>query len=239
MLRFAIPSAITKLVGEQITQIDRRAKYLLIHTTGASVLSHLGMTGTWQRADDKREQHTHDHLRLSAEDGTTLVYNDPRKFGFIELFDREKGAPRLAELGPEPLDQAAFTADYLAAALHKRNAPIKSLLMDQAIVVGVGNIYAAEALFRSGIHPKRKAASVSKARLETLVKTVREVLEEAIEAGGSTIDDFRKINGQSGYFQHTFSVYAREGQPCLVCKRTLKLAKIGGRSSVYCPQCQK
>ena len=239
MLRFRIPSAITELVGERIEAIDRRAKYLLWHTTGASVLSHLGMTGTWQLVDAKREQQTHDHLRLTTDDGTTLVYNDPRKFGFIELFDRELGAPRLEGLGPEPLDASVFNADYLAGVLHRRNAPIKSLLMDQAVVVGVGNIYAAEALFRAGIHPKRKAASVTKPRLAKLVEKVRDVLQEAIAAGGSTIDDFRKTNGQSGYFQHTFSVYAREGQPCLVCKRKLKLAKIGGRSSVYCTHCQK
>lgn len=235
MLRTRIPKElVTLLTGARVTAIDRRAKYLLWRTDRATLLSHLGMTGTWQHTATERPRHKHDHLRIVTDDGVTLVYNDPRKFGFVEL-----GEDRLRELGPEPLDAAAFTADYLHACFAGRRAPVKALLMDQAVVVGVGNIYAAEALFRAGIHPKRHAKAVKRERLERLVIAVREVLEEAIVKGGSTIDDFRKTDGQSGYFQHTFAVYGREGQPCHVCKSKLTLARIAGRSSVYCRKCQR
>ncbi|MCC6806827.1 MAG: bifunctional DNA-formamidopyrimidine glycosylase/DNA-(apurinic or apyrimidinic site) lyase [Deltaproteobacteria bacterium] len=240
MLRFRIAKELPSVLeGARVVAVERRAKYLLVRTDKRTLLSHLGMTGTWQHVTSDHVAQKHDHLRLDTDDGTTLVYNDPRKFGFVELLPADSPAPRLAALGPEPLDPSAFNADYLVRVFRKRKAPVKSLLMDQAIVVGVGNIYAAEALFRAGIHPKRAATTVKRERLVRLVACVRDVLNEAIAAGGSTIDDYRKTNGQSGYFQHTFAVYAREGEPCLGCGTTLKLARIGGRSSVYCGKCQR
>ncbi len=241
-LRFGVPRDFARaLEGRTVREVARRAKYLLLRTDGPSVLSHLGMTGTWQHTVPDHVARKHDHVLLTLDDGGALVYNDPRKFGFVDLIDPEREArhPRLRDLGPEPLDERAFTATYLAARFHRRRAPLKGLLMDQRIVVGVGNIYAAEALFRAEIHPLAKAGRVRIVRLERLVAAVRAVLHEAIAAGGSTIDDFRRTNGESGYFQHAFAVYDRAGEPCPRCNRALRSRVIAGRSSVYCARCQK
>lgn len=241
-LRFDVPADFARvLTGAEIQRIDRRAKYLLLTTGEHVLLSHLGMTGTWQRFDRAPQRRKHDHLGLALSDGAWLIYHDPRRFGFVELMRQDEVADNahLRALGPEPLDAQAFSADYLAQALRGRSAPIKTLIMDQSVVVGVGNIYAAEALFRAGIHPRAKAGRVRPARLERLVAAVREVLAEAIVAGGSTIEDYRTTEGQSGYFQHNFAVYGRDGQPCARCATTLRLLRLGGRASVYCPKCQR
>ncbi len=169
-----------------------------------------------------------------------LIYNDPRRFGMIDVF---KGCGsehiRLANLGPEPLDETAFHLEYLLGICRKRKASIKQVIMDQAVVVGVGNIYASESLHLAGINPKRSAATVSKAKLEALVIAIRQVLDKAISAGGSTISDFKQAGGSSGYFQHQFKVYERSGEACLHCGSIIKQVTLGQRSSFYCPRCQK
>jgi formamidopyrimidine-DNA glycosylase len=238
MLRFAIPRDLDeRLRGTTLERIDRRAKYLLLRFSSCTLLSHLGMTGTWQARVEGSKKH--DHIELRLDEGTRLVYNDPRRFGFVDWVEDDATHPRLVNLGPEPLDANAFHAGYLEEALALRKAPIKAALMDQSVVVGIGNIYAAEALFRAGIHPLAKASRVRIARLQALVSHVREILSAAIEKGGSTIDDFRRINGDSGYFQNSFSVYGREGLPCPRCAKALLLKVIAGRSSVYCSRCQR
>lgn len=228
----------TRLAGRRVLAVRRRAKYLLIDTDGPVLLNHLGMTGVWREApaDDLR---THDHLILHLADGRRVVFNDPRRFGLVGLCRADGGHAALDGLGPEPLAEA-FTAAHLAAAcLRHRRAPIKTVIMDQAVVVGVGNIYAAESLFRSGIRPTLPAGRLHEPRLGRLVAEIRAVLGEAIAAGGSSIDDFRHVNGLSGRFQHDFRVYGRAGQPCRVCGAVLVGKAIGGRASVWCRSCQR
>ena len=228
----------SQLAGRTVRGVRRRAKYLLIDTDGPGLLCHLGMTGVWRLAPEG-DQKMHDHVVLELKDGRRVVFNDPRRFGLIDLLRHGDRHPALDALGPEPLS-TAFDTDVLFSAFQRhRRAPVKAVIMDQAVVVGVGNIYAAESLFRSGIHPLRAAGRITKTRVERLVGVIREVLSEAIAAGGSSIDDFRHVNGLSGRFQHTFRVYGREGQACSMCKSTLKGRVIGGRASVWCPRCQK
>jgi formamidopyrimidine-DNA glycosylase len=238
-LRAKFPRDLGKrLAGARILGVRRRAKYLIIDTPKVGLLCHLGMTGTWRLAPQGDER-VHDHCYLELADGRRLAYRDPRRFGLLDLVEPGDQHPRLRELGPEPLDEQEFQADYLAAVCAGRKTPIKNLIMDQRVVVGVGNIYAAEALFRAGIDPRRRARSVKKPRLEQLVSEIRTVLGEAIEAGGSTISDFRQAGGDAGHFQVNFKVYDRAGLSCLACATTLRCVVLGGRSSVWCPRCQR
>jgi formamidopyrimidine-DNA glycosylase len=215
--------------------VRRRAKYLLIETTKATLLSHLGMTGSWRVADSPR---THDHLTLHLADGRRLVFNDPRRFGLAALLDGNGDHPLLAELGPEPLDPA-WNGAVLHRALRGRKAAIKALIMDQQVVVGVGNIYAQEALFRSAIRPQRPAGRLDRGTCDRLVDAIRNVLQEAIAAGGSTISDFVHAGGGTGLFQHRFRVYGRGGQPCAVCATAIRRTTIAGRTTCWCPRCQR
>lgn len=240
-LRTAIPRELPRrLAGQPITGIRRRAKYLLWTTPAGSLLCHLGMTGSWRLAA-AGEERDHDHCYLHLTDGRRLAFRDPRRFGLLGFVPPggEASHPSLAGLGPEPLDATAFTPAYLHARCRGRRGPIKALIMDQAIVVGVGNIYAQEALFRAGIRPTRAAGRVPRDRLAALVTEIRSVLGEAIAAGGSTISDFRQAGGGSGYFQHNFQVYDRGGQPCRRCGSTLKSGVVGGRGTTWCPKCQR
>ena len=236
-LRTVIPPDFAmKLAGQPVLAIRRRAKYLLIDTPSATMLCHLGMTGTWRLAPIGEER-THDHCYLELTDGRRLAFRDPRRFGQLDLAAADDRHPSLDRLGPEPLGDA-FTASYLRERLRGRKQAVKALIMDQAIVVGVGNIYAQEACFRAGIRPTRAAGSLKLARLERLVAEIRTILEEAIAAGGSTISDFRQAGGESGYFQHDFRVYDRAGQACSQCSNTLRGKIIAGRSTVWCDRCQ-
>ena len=236
-LRRAFPKDLgQRLTGAKVTGLGRRAKYGLIHTDrDDTMIFHLGMSGSWRI--NRSELEKHDHLLLETEEGTRLALNDPRRFGSVDLVPTGEldEWPAFAALGPEPLE---LEARDLKRRLAGRSAAIKLLLLDQGIVAGLGNIYVCEALYRAGIHPKRAGGSVSLARLERLVVAIREVIDEAIEAGGSTLRDFASPDGELGYFSKTFAVYDREGKPC-GCGGTVKRFVQGGRSTFYCPACQR
>lgn len=259
-LRFPFPAGFAeRLTGSRITSLWRRAKYILASLdSGDVLLIHLGMTGRFtvfsqQGSKDLGEfyfstsagQGAHDHVVLALEDGTRLVYTDPRRFGLMDLIPESAAAAHklLANIGVEPLGNE-FNANYLAEHFHGKNAPLKSALLDQHIVAGLGNIYVCEALHRAGLSPRRKARTLVKTagedpRLGDLVRHVREVLAEAIIAGGSTLQDFAHTDGASGGFQQRFLVYDREGEPCLRCGAPIVRLVQSGRSTFYCRHCQK
>jgi formamidopyrimidine-DNA glycosylase len=238
-LRWPVPRTLPKaLAGRAIEAVRRRAKYLLLDTEAGSAIVHLGMSGSLRVLDPALPPKAHDHVDLVLDSGRCLRFNDPRRFG-CWLWQRA-GATHalLAELGPEPLD-AGFDADYLAARCRGRRAPIKHVLMDQRIVVGVGNIYAAEALFRAGIHPARAAGRIAPARFIALVDAVKAILAHAIERGGTTLRDFLRPDGEPGYFEQELFAYGRGGESCKVCGSILKWADWGQRQTAYCPRCQR
>ncbi|MBA2479040.1 MAG: bifunctional DNA-formamidopyrimidine glycosylase/DNA-(apurinic or apyrimidinic site) lyase [Planctomycetes bacterium] len=238
-LRVRIPPSLgRRLAGQPITGIRRRAKFLLIDTPAGSLLCHFGMTGTWRLAPPGDER-PHDHCYLHLADHRRLAFRDPRRFGMLGLVEPHGRHPSLDGLGPEPLDAQQFTLEHLAQRCRRRKAPIKAVIMDQAVVVGVGNIYAQEALFRAGIRPQRPAGAITRARLARLVDEIRLVLAEAIVAGGSTISDFRQAGGDSGYFQHRFRVYGRAGEACVACGARLTGGVVGGRGTTWCRTCQR
>jgi formamidopyrimidine-DNA glycosylase len=224
-----------RLTGAKVTGLGRRAKYGMIHTDrGDTMIFHLGMSGSWRI--DRAKLEKHDHLLLETDEGKRLALNDPRRFGSVDLVatDELDEWPAFKALGPEPFE---LDARDLRKRLRGRTAAIKLLLGDQRIVAGLGNIYVCEALYRAGIHPKRAAGSVSLDRLKRLVTAIRDVLDEAIEAGGSSLKDFISPDGELGYFSKTFAVYDREGEPC-GCGGTVRRIVQGGRSTFYCPACQ-
>lgn len=241
-LRFPFPPNFAeKLSGGRIQAISRRAKYLLFEVSGNQILlSHLGMTGrfsTHARAPKTYEKH--DHVVLHFEGGSVLVYNDARRFGMMDVCDATALPvhPWLAHLGPEPLEKN-FSAAYLKRALLARKTAVKLAIMDQEMVVGVGNIYASEALFKAGIHPRTPAADAA-SRAGALNKAIREVLHAALASGGSSLRDFVDVQGETGYFQHQFAVYGRDKKPCFTCASEIQLLRQGGRSTFYCPNCQR
>ena len=236
-LRRALPVDLgQRLTGARVTSLRRRAKYGVIDTDrGDSLIFHLGMSGRWRI--DPTDIEKHDHLLVETDDERRLALNDARRFGSLDIVRTDELAdwPPFKALGPEPLD---ITADELKRRLDGRIAPIKLLLLDQRIIAGLGNIYVCEALFRAGIHPKRPGGSISLERLKRLVPAIHDVLEEAIAAGGSTLRDFASPDGKLGYFSKRFAVYDREGQPCS-CGGAVKRIVQGGRSTFYCPRCQR
>ncbi len=236
------PHLAASLEGATVIRVGRRAKYLLLDTDrGQTTLVHLGMSGKLLlRPARPNALDKHDHLLMSLASGQVLVFNDARRFGLWELAETEHldEHPLLSHLGPEPLS-ADFDADYLQAALAKRSGPLKPVLMDQALVVGVGNIYAAEALFRARLHPQLPAHTLGKLQVRILVPAIRQVLEEAIESGGSTLRDYVRSDGDAGYFQHHFAVYGRTGKPCTRCATPVEQIVQAGRSTFFCPNCQK
>ena len=238
-LRRAFPADLVQaLTGARVTGLGRRAKYGLIHTDRARTLVfHLGMSGRWRI--DPEDIGKHDHLVLETVSGHILALCDPRRFGSVDLVDSEALAvwPPFAALGPEPLGPH-FTPAHLQRAFGGRTAAVKTLLLDQQIVAGLGNIYVCEGLFRARIDPRKAAGKVSRAALGRLVPALRKVLAEAIEAGGSSLRDYAQPSGQLGYFAKQFEVYGREGQPC-ACGGTVRRIVQGGRSTWYCPKCQK
>lgn len=245
-LRWPVPSTLgSVLAGQTITAVDRRSKYLLFRTAPGSLLVHLGMTGhlavrrTSGTSPAELPRERHDHVDIVLEGGIYLRYRDPRRFGAMLWLPAGEGAhPLLAGLGPEPFD-AAFDGGYLHQATRGRRVAIKVALMDNHLVTGVGNIYANEALFRAGIRPTLPAGRLSLARAERLVGTVREVLAEAIAKGGSTLRDYVDADGRAGEFQLHYAVYGRAGKACPACGQTIRIRRLGQRSSFFCPACQR
>lgn len=253
-LRWPIPDAIrTALPGQRIHAIRRRAKYLLLDTDAGSALLHLGMTGSLRVLPPHTPLRLHDHVEIILEGvggapGPVMRFNDSRRFGCVLWQAPGETHPLLAGLGPEPLsdalegaafDGAVFDGDYLFRRSRSRSAPVKTFLMDQAVVVGVGNIYAAEALFMAGISPLRAAGSLSKGRYRLLADAVKEILTHAIQRGGTTLRDFISPDGAPGYFEQELLAYGRGGEACKRCGRALRQALIGQRASVWCGRCQR
>ena len=240
-LRWPIPPEVARhLPGQRIDAVRRRAKYLLLDTAAGSALLHLGMSGSLRVLPGRLAPGTHDHvdIRIAGRGGKVLRFNDPRRFGCLLWQAPGDVHPLLRGLGPEPLSDD-FDGDYLHARSRGRNAPVKSFLMDQRIVVGVGNIYAAEALFAAGISPLRAAGRVSRERYRGLADAVKAILAAAIRRGGTTLRDFTAPDGAPGYFEQELAVYGRGGLPCPACGRPLRQASIGQRASAWCAHCQR
>ena len=251
-LRWPFPERMAeRLTGARVVALRRRSKYILAELDrGETLLVHLGMSGRMTVSGDPLGQFVHDHPQAAKHDhvvfdmdnGARVTFNDPRRFGAMDLIDTAGLAEHrlLRVLGPEPLGND-FHEDHLIAAFKGKNSPVKSALLDQGIIAGLGNIYVCEALFRAQISPKRKAGQLAAARVAALVPIIRQVLEEAIIAGGSSLKDFRQANGELGYFQHSFDVYGREAEPCKRqgCGGTIARITQSGRSSFYCGKCQR
>lgn len=239
-LRLPVPPGIEGLVaGQRVEGLSRRGKYLLIRLTRGTLLVHLGMSGSLRVVPAGSPPGPHDHLDLCLAEGTCLRLRDPRRFGlFLWIEGDPAGHPLLAHLGPEPLGEG-FSGDHLWRRSQGRRTAVKAFLMDARVVVGVGNIYANEALFLAGIHPGRQCGRVSRARYAQLAATVRRVLAEAIAQGGTTLRDFVQEDGRPGYFAQSLRVYDRTGEPCPGCGEPIRTRRIGQRSSFYCPRCQR
>jgi formamidopyrimidine-DNA glycosylase len=251
-LRRPFPAGMAgRLTGQRVLALRRRSKYILADlASGETLLIHLGMSGRMLISGaqvgmfhhDHPAPAKHDHVVLDMGSGARITFNDARRFGAMDLMPTESAAahPLLAALGPEPLGNG-FDEDYLVARLKGRNTPVKSALLDQHVIAGLGNIYVCEVLFRAGISPTRRAGQIAAARVRGLVPIIRQVLTEAIDAGGSSLRDYRQADGELGYFQHRFDVYDREGQPCAKpgCGGTVGRVVQSGRSSFYCPACQR
>ena len=238
-LRWPIPREVEDLLpGQRIDAIRRRAKYLLLDTGAGSALLHLGMSGSLRVLPSDTPVRAHDHVDIALDSDRVLRFNDPRRFGCLLWQAPGTVHPLLADLGPEPLSDD-FDGDFLFALSRGRSAPVKTFLMDQAVVVGVGNIYAAEALFMAGISPLRAAGKVSRERYAALADAVKAILAHAIARGGTTLRDFISPDGAPGYFEQELSAYGRGGEPCRRCGRPLKQALIGQRASAWCGHCQR
>lgn len=238
-LRWPVPMALQDAVGCTVISVRRRAKYLLLETEKGTIIIHLGMSGSLRVLDSSVAVEKHDHVDIVLNSGKCLRLNDPRRFGSVlwqvgDVLEHKL----LASLGPEPLTDD-FTAQRLFDRSRSRKIPVKSFLMDNHIVVGVGNIYANEALFSAGINPKRAAGNVSLQRYQILVEEVKLVLAKAIAQGGTTLKDFTQTDGKPGYFVQELQVYGKAGKPCPKCGEELQAMKIGQRNTIYCNQCQR
>lgn len=239
-LRQPVSASLTQIEGRKITGIRRRAKYLLLDVAdGSTVLIHLGMSGSLRVIPADAEWKKHDHVGLTLSTGRQLRFHDPRRFGLVlHLTEPEPLAhPLLAKLGPEPFAET-FNAGHLKAACAGRGSAIKLAIMDNAVVVGVGNIYAVEALFRAGIRPLAAANRLTLPRVAKLVGSIQAVLAEAIDSGGTTLRDFLHSDGEPGYFKQRLNVYDRKGQPCRICATAIRHAVAGQRATYWCPACQ-
>ena len=235
-LRWPIPEDIQKLQGQKLLKLTRRSKYILAEFENDTMLWHLGMSGSFRLCEAQDQLRKHDHLVIQFDD-IQLRYHDPRRFGCILWLDEYSQTKLIDTLGPEPLSDG-FNADYLAAKFKTKNVGAKVAIMDNHIVVGVGNIYATESLFNLGIHPAQPASSLSRDQIERFVIEVKRILKQAIDLGGSTLRDYSNAMGENGYFQQTLLAYARSGEMCVNCETTLENLKLGQRASVFCPQCQ-
>ncbi len=239
-LRWPIPTGLSKILSKQVIKsVSRRAKYLILSCDAGHVILHLGMSGSLRVLNANTPPEKHDHIDFIFTNGQCLRLRDPRRFGAV-LFTKEEPTQHklLKSLGPEPLSKY-FSDHYLFEKSRKRQLTIKSFIMDSKIVVGVGNIYASEALFRAGIHPKRAAGKVTKEKYNLLTTAIKEVLKEAIQAGGTSLRDFTKSDGKPGYFRQSLNVYGKKGEPCPNCNKPITQSVIAQRSTYYCTQCQK
>lgn len=238
-LRWPIENCVHNLKGQIIQHLHRRAKYLLLTCETGTLILHLGMSGSLRICPHETELRKHDHFILRLHTGMELRLHDPRRFGAVIWCKSDPAShPLLKHLGPEPLSDE-FDPSHLANACKGRKTSIKQLIMNNKIVVGVGNIYACEALFLSGIHPTRAAGRISQPRLIRLVRQIKDVLSEAIKQGGTTLRDFLREDGNPGYFKQSLNVYDREGLACRKCGAPLKRILISSRSTFYCPRCQR
>ncbi len=240
-LREKLPdNFVARLEGRRVTAVERRAKYILIHLDDATVLVvHLGMSGQLVLGAKPNAIGPHEHVSFTLDDGRVMRFTDPRRFGLMDIVPEDEFAAnkRFRDLGPEPLG-ADFTGKILTERINGRKGPIKTTLLDQTIVAGLGNIYVCEALFAAGISPRRQAGRTAR-QADHLVEAIRDVLKSAIKAGGSSARDYVNANGEQGWFQARWKVYDHEGKPCPSCRATIKRLVQGGRSTFYCPKCQR
>ena len=237
-LRWPVEKTVeTQLAGNVVESVDRRAKYLLLNTTDGTAIIHLGMTGTVRIVDCESPAGVHDHFDLELNSGQALRFRDPRRFGSLHWTRDPGGHWLIRDLGPEPLGDE-FGGEYLWRRSRSRKVAVKQFIMNAGIVVGVGNIYASEALFGAGINPKRAAGRISLPRYERLASAIRDVLTRAIAAGGTTLQDFVGGDGEAGYFQQQLDVYDREGLPCRRCDSPIRAIVQGQRATYYCVNCQ-
>jgi len=239
-LRRPVPQALQgECIGTSIHEIGRRGKYLLFYTGRGTLIWHLGMSGSLRILTDGRRAEKHDHIDLVFEGGICLRYRDPRRFGLVEWTEADPlEHPLLCHLGAEPLEDE-FDGTYLWQRSRNRKIPLKNFIMDSRVVVGVGNIYASEALFQAGLRPDRPTGSLTKHMAEKLIAAIKDVLARAIAAGGTSLRDFVDGQGQPGYFAQELKVYGRARQPCPACGGPIDKKMVGQRSSFFCPRCQK
>ncbi|KAA8732784.1 bifunctional DNA-formamidopyrimidine glycosylase/DNA-(apurinic or apyrimidinic site) lyase [Acinetobacter qingfengensis] len=235
-LRWTVPDDLILLCGLTLNQLQRRSKYIIASFGDKKMLWHLGMSGSFRICDPKEELRKHDHVIFDF-GKQQLRYHDPRRFGCLLWLDQNTQKKLLDPLGPEPLSKD-FNTEYLQQKLHHKQSAIKVALMDNHVVVGVGNIYATESLFNCGIHPAQTASSLSSSQVAQLVNEIKRILQQAIQLGGSTLRDYSNAMGENGYFQQTLLAYGRAGEMCVNCETTLQNIKLGQRASVFCPQCQ-
>lgn len=234
-LRFPLSSTVQRrLTGSQIVGVDRRGKHLIFKFTHGELWAHLGMTGNF-RIEKLYKPQKHDHLILYLDGKNCLIYQDARRFGFFEWTDDKSKS--LRDLGPEPSDES-LTTNYLLDLFRDRKSPIKTILMDQSVVAGLGNIYASEVLFVAGIHPELPARRLTEVQIQRLIQSIRQVIQLAIEHQGTTLRDYKKLDGETGGFQNRLKVYGRKGQKCQTCDTIVKSRTLAGRSTYWCPSCQ-
>jgi len=238
-LRWPVPADVQKAEGQRVVKLRRRAKYLLIELERGGLIIHLGMSGSLRVLSESRLPEKHDHFDIELQNGICVRFNDPRRFGaFLWVDGNVDSHELLSKLGPEPLSDE-FAADYLYHRSRDRRVAVKNFIMNGHVVVGVGNIYASEALFMAGIHPQRAAGRISAQRYEGLTDAIRDVLSRAIKQGGTTLRDFVNSDGAPGYFAQELLVYDRAGSDCFQCSAAIRQKVIGQRSSYYCPSCQR
>ncbi|RUM53619.1 MAG: DNA-formamidopyrimidine glycosylase [Methylococcus sp.] len=239
-LRWPVPDSLkTVLPGQRFTEVGRRGKYLLLRTRTGTLIIHLGMSGSLRLVGDNSQFCKHDHVDIVFAEGLCLRYHDPRRFGcLLWTPDDPNNHSLIASMGPEPFSDD-FNGEYLYKTARNRGSSIKAFLMDSRVVAGIGNIYANEALFLSGIDPRRRAGKISRSRLQALCTAIEGVLENSIRQGGTTLRDFVNESGQPGYFQQTLSIYNKEGQPCPRCRLPIRKCRTNQRSTFYCGHCQR
>ena len=237
-LRWQVSPELSQISQQKVTALSRRAKYLIIHTETGFIIGHLGMSGSVRIVTADAPIDKHDHLDMVMDNGKIMRYNDPRRFGAWLWTDNLDEFHLFAKLGPEPLSDE-FNADYLFKKSRKKSTALKPFLMDNSVVVGVGNIYANETLFYCGIHPQKPAGKISKAQAALLTETIKAELTRAIQQGGTTLKDFLQPDGKPGYFAQELQIYGKKGEPCPKCGQKIESLVIGQRNSYFCPKCQK